>query len=774
MTNSEDIDVGGCWDSNNFGHATVDSTGRSGGILSIWDESLFNVMEVIKSRHFLITIGQWKGLHGRTIFANVCGPHSIPEKRTLWENLSKIMNKNQGNWIIFGDFNVVRHSDERINSQFCHFIARDFNQFIHEAALHDVKMGGHRFTYFCRHELKLSKLDRFLVCSNFLDIFPNTSVTALPTELSDHCPLLLSTNYVDFGPRPFRFFNGWMQREDFNMVVDCALQSFRGFGTPDMYLAAKLKYLKDHLKKWRTTTFPKEMVELNQLKNIVDSLDTAAESRTLTVDEMNKRKEGNKKIIKLEKLATLDLKKKLRVRWAVDGDENTRFFHEYVNNKNRKNTIYVLTINGSWSTDAKEIMDEAVRFFEQKFKDRWPVRPKLIKNQYKVLSDLDSKNLEEPFMLEEIKSVVWACANEKSPRPDGFTFKFIKHQWERLKYDIFSMVKYFEQTGRLARGCNSSFITLVSKVKDPLSLGDFRPISLIGCLYKIIPKVLACRLKKVVGLTVDEVQSTYVDGRSMLDGPLIVNEICSWSKKMKKEILLFKVDFDKSFDYVNWSFLDSTLMQMGYGEKWCNWIRGCLTTARSSVLVNGAPTKEFALQRGVRKGDPLSPFLFIIAMDGLNVAMKTACAKGLFQGIKIPISNKMISHLFYADDALFIGEWDESNIKNLARILRCFHISSGLKVNFHKSKVFGVGVSMLETSRMAAPLCCEPATLPVTYLGVLVGANMNLKKNWQPVIDRFNGKLSSWKAKSLSFGGRLTLIKSVLGNLPTYFFSLFV
>lgn len=88
--------------------------------------------------------------------------------------------------------------------------------------------------------------------------------------------------------------------------------------------------------------------------------------------------------------------------------------------------------------------------------------------------------------------------------------------------------------------------------------------------------------------------------------------------------------------------------------------------------------------------------------------------------------------------------------------------------------MFGVGVSMRETSRMAAPLGCEPATLPFTYLGVPVGANMNLKKNWQPIIDRFNGKLSSWKAKSLSFGGRLTLIKSVLGNLPTYFFSLFV
>ncbi|XP_023733277.1 uncharacterized protein LOC111881111 [Lactuca sativa] len=197
---------------------------------------------------------------------------------------------------------------------------------------------------------------------------------------------------------------------------------------------------------------------------------------------------------------------------------------------------------------------------------------------------------------------------------------------------------------------------------------------------------------------------------------------------MKKKILLFKVDFDKAFDSVNWSFHDAIMKQMGYGMKWCNWIHGCLTSSRSLVIVNGSPTKEFSLEKGVMQGDPLSIFLFIIAMEGLNIAMKSTCDKGIFQGLKIPKSNNMVSHLFYADIALFIGEWTENNIKNLARILRCLHISSGLKVNFHKSKVFEVGSSLHETSRMAAPLGCQPASLPFTYLGVPVGANMNLQK----------------------------------------------
>ncbi|KAL4559382.1 hypothetical protein LXL04_031520 [Taraxacum kok-saghyz] len=127
----------------------------------------------------------------------------------------------------------------------------------------------------------------------------------------------------------------------------------------------------------------------------------------------------------------------------------------------------------------------------------------------------------------------------------------------------------------------------------------------------------------------------------------------------------------------------------------------------------------------------------------------------------------------YQNDALFIGQWSHSNLQNLSRILKCFHASSGLKVNFHKSRVFGVGVPDTETSDWAKIFGCEAGSFPFTYLGVPIGANMNLKKNWKPILDKFEAKLSTWKSKTFSFGGRLTSISSVLGNLPTYYLSLF-
>nr|KAJ0198799.1 hypothetical protein LSAT_V11C600337540 [Lactuca sativa] len=159
--------------------------------------------------------------------------------------------------------------------------------------------------------------------------------------------------------------------------------------------------------------------------------------------------------------------------------------------------------------------------------------------------------LEAPFSHKEVKDAVWACGSEKAPGPDGLTFKFIKTYWEIIKDDVMKFVFHFDKFGTFARGFNSTFISLVPKVKDPISLTDYRPISFMGCMSKIISKILATRIKSVIGDLIGDVQSAYVEGRSILDGPLMINELISWSKVAKRKILMFKVDFDKAFDSIN-------------------------------------------------------------------------------------------------------------------------------------------------------------------------------------------------------------------------------
>ncbi|XP_071689048.1 uncharacterized protein [Rutidosis leptorrhynchoides] len=212
---------------------------------------------------------------------------------------------------------------------------------------------------------------------------------------------------------------------------------------------------------------------------------------------------------------------------------------------------------------------------------------------------------------------------------------------------------------------------------------------------------------------------------------------------------------------------------MGFGSKWRSWIALCLKTAYISVLVNGSHTKEFKLGRGVRQGDPLSPFLFIIAAEGLNWLIKSALSNNAYSGVKVGNDNIPLTHLQYADDTLFFGTWSLDNIENLMKLLKCFELCSGLKVNYNKSNLFGVGVDKKDVEYMANLFGCKVGTFPFTYLGLPIGANMKKSGSWKPVIEKFEKRLSDWKACALLFGGRLTLMNSVLNNLPLYYFSLF-
>ncbi|GKA87022.1 RNA-directed DNA polymerase, eukaryota, reverse transcriptase zinc-binding domain protein [Tanacetum coccineum] len=162
-----------------------------------------------------------------------------------------------------------------------------------------------------------------------------------------------------------------------------------------------------------------------------------------------------------------------------------------------------------------------------------------------------------------------------------------------------------------------------------------------------------------------------------------------------------KVDFEKAFDTVNWKYLDHMLLSLGFGSKWRRWIKMCLHSTRASVLVNGSPSSEFPIKRGLRQGDPLSPFLFIIVMEGLHLALEDAVSSGLIHGVKVGNSDLYISHLFYADDLVIISEWNKQDMDNIIRILHVFYLASGLKINISKSHVYGLGVNLIDSDNKA-------------------------------------------------------------------------
>nr|GEZ40547.1 RNA-directed DNA polymerase, eukaryota [Tanacetum cinerariifolium] len=317
----------------------------------------------------------------------VYAPQEASEKRMLWDYVIHISNQWRGDIVIMGDFNEIRHNSKRFGSKFNAHNANIFNSFISNAGLNKVHLGGNTFTWCHKSSKKMSKLDRFLVSNNVLMNYPNINAISLDRFISDHRPILLREGIFDYGPIPFRFYSYWLEVDSFDKMVkeswnnapsnkNNAIRSF-------MY---KLKYTKEQIRGWLSANKRNMRGELHNLKDELRMID----------EEIDKAAQ------------------KAKVRWVVDGDENSKFFHA----------------------------------------------------------------------------------------------------------DMFKVVDFFFTYGEISIGCNSNFIALIPKTLDANMVKDFRPISLIGGLYKVIAKVLTNRLVNVIGDLVNEVQSAFVAERQILDGKI--------------------------------------------------------------------------------------------------------------------------------------------------------------------------------------------------------------------------------------------------------------
>lgn len=186
------IPVSSFWDNSLFDCEGINARGRSGGLFCIWEVSFFRKINVIRGNGLLVIHGSMVGVMEDVFIVNVYAPHSVDGKKQLWVDITNLIQQQDGMWIVLGDFNAVRAKEERFNSDFCQISSDDFNDFILANDLHELNMGGRRFTFLSSRGDNMSKLDRILLGSSFLGRWPNASVLALPREYSDHCPIVLN------------------------------------------------------------------------------------------------------------------------------------------------------------------------------------------------------------------------------------------------------------------------------------------------------------------------------------------------------------------------------------------------------------------------------------------------------------------------------------------------------------------------------------------------------------------------------------------------------
>jgi len=187
---------------------------------------------------------------------------------------------------------------------------------------------------------------------------------------------------------------------------------------------------------------------------------------------------------------------------------------------------------------------------------------------------------------------------------------------------------------------------------------------------------------------------------------------------------------------------------MSFPVLWRKWIKECVTTATASVLVNGSPTDEFPLKKGLRQGDPLSSFLFLLAAKGLNVMMKSMVENNLFTGYGVGHANSaMVSHLQFADDMLLVGVQCWANVRALRVVFSLFAVMSSLKVNFHKSLLVGVNIADSWLNEVASILNCKLGKVPLMYLGLSIAGDPRRLAFWDPVLNTIKSRLTGWHSR---------------------------
>ena len=310
----------------------------------------------------------------------------------------------------------------------------------------------------------------------------------------------------------------------------------------------------------------------------------------------------------------------------------------------------------------EELEAMAAAFYQNLFLAQENTDPALVTRAVprKVTDEMNS-TLTTAYSQEEVKKALFMMHPDKSPGPDGFTAGFYQRHWELIGNDISTAVLAFLNGGEMTDVVNSTILVLIPKVRNPQDFTQFRPISLCNVLYKICSKVIANRLRLILNEIVSEEQSAFVPGRLITDNVLVAYECIHYlkRKKGKSGACVVKLDMTKAYDRVEWAYLRNILLTLGFDQSFVQLIMQCVETVSFRVRVNGNFSETFWPSRGIRQGDHLSLYLFLLCAEGLSCLLKSSGPQFLARGVRVGIHSPWISHLLFADDCLIFTQASE-------------------------------------------------------------------------------------------------------------------
>ncbi|XP_028765313.1 uncharacterized protein LOC114723286 [Neltuma alba] len=444
-----------------------------------------------------------------------------------------------------------------------------------------------------------------------------------------------------------------------------------------------------------------------------------------------------------------------RVNWLQSGDRNTKFFHTSTLQRRARNKVVKLRKgDGEWIEKEDEINTAFSQFYFELFasEDTRDMEEALQFVQ-KIVSEDENAMLTRHVTVEEIKGAVFQLNGSKAPGPDGYSGLFFHAAWGEVNQEVIKMVQDFFVNNASLQPVNKTNVVLIPKVDNADNVDQFRPIGLLN-------------------------QRAFVAGRLIQDNLIIAHEAFHYlknKKKGKKIEMAVKIDMKKAYDRLEWCFIEEVMRKMGFGEKWIGWIMQCVTSASLNLVVSWKKVAGISMGRGIRQGDPLSPYLFIIAADVLSLMIQKQVECGRLKGIKLASRCPVLSHCFFADDALLFMNAKRQNCRELKKILDGYCKASGQAINLEKSCIF-FSKNICDAVKLDVyeELGIGDRMDPGRYLGLPMIWGKSKVEALSFVKCKMGKKLQGWKQKLLSFAGREVLIKAVANAIPIYPMSCFM
>lgn len=312
-------------------------------------------------------------------------------------------------------------------------------------------------------------------------------------------------------------------------------------------------------------------------------------------------------------------RQKSRIKWLCGGERNTKFFHQaMIQNRQRNRILSIKNAEGERKIEQREIEKVLVDYYKgiliETQRDRGEAIEQICKEIPRLITNEQNKALMRAATMEEVEEIVMNMSKNKAPGTDGYTVEFYQAGWHFLGKEVLDAVEESRMKQKIWPSINSTFLTLIPKNNNSEEVQGFRPIALCNVIYKIIATLIAKRLKPLLPKIIAPDQTGFVEGRQILDGIIVTQEVIHSLKSKKQRGMMMKLDLSKAYNQLNWNYLRAILSAYGFDNRWIEWIYNMISTPNFSILVNGTPMSTFNATRGIRQGGPISPFLFIMEL----------------------------------------------------------------------------------------------------------------------------------------------------------------